>query len=209
MIFLNILQKLQNSNLIQKLPKKKVNYLLQKHFQDKNRIHFLRSKLKYGKVLFQLEYQYYKGKYLINTVYKPVLINQAPETNIKHSYDGILDSISAKKDFWSFLLYTILLYFTITYVYVETYNYIYVDLGNNPKFLCFKSTISRINSNYFDQILLNDPIYDLIGNRDLCPNSDFLVFLSGCSKSNLTKDGDFFLNVINSVLGLKTNIYNE
>jgi hypothetical protein len=53
MIFLNILQKLQNSNLIQKLPKKKVNYLLQKHFQDKNRIHFLRSKLKYGKVLLQ------------------------------------------------------------------------------------------------------------------------------------------------------------
>ena len=209
MIFLNIVKKLQNSNLTQTLPKKKINYIIKKHIEDKNRINFLRSKLKYGKVLFHLEYQYYKGKYLINTVYKPVLINQAPENHGKYSYESILSSISAKKDFWSLLLYTMLLYFIATYIYVETYNYIYVDLGNNPKFICFKSTISRINSNYFDQILLSDPLYDLIGNRDLCPNSDFLVFLAGCSKSDLTKDVDFFLNILNSILGLKTNIYNE
>lgn len=97
MIFLNIVKKLQSDNLIQKLPKKKIKYLLRKHIEDKARISFLRSKLKYGKVLFQLEYQYYKGKYLINTTYKPVLINQAPDNN-KYSIENIAEYISIKKD---------------------------------------------------------------------------------------------------------------
>jgi hypothetical protein len=97
MIFLNIVKKLQRDNLIQNLPKKKIKYLLRRHVDDKARISFLRSKLKYGKVLFQLEYQYYKNKYLINTIYKPVLINQAPDNN-KYSVENIADYISIKKD---------------------------------------------------------------------------------------------------------------
>lgn len=202
MIFLNIVKKLQSNNLIHKLPKKKINYLLKKHVDDKIRISFLRSKLKYGKVLFQLEYQYYKNKYLINTVYKPVLINQAPDNN-KYSVENIADYISIKKDVWGFIFLGTLLSFFLTYFYVETYNYIYVDLGNDPKFLCFRSTISRVNSNYFNEILKDDTLQDLIGNQDLCPNSDFLVFLSGCSKAEFTKDADFFLNEFKLILGFK------
>jgi len=98
MIFLNILKNLQKDKTIQKLSNKKIKYLLMKHLEDKNRVAFLRSKLKYGKVVFQLSYQYYKGIYLINTEYKPTLINQS-ETSKTHSYESIYDSISLKKDF--------------------------------------------------------------------------------------------------------------
>ncbi len=202
MIFLNILKNLQKDKTIQKLSNKKIKYLLMKHLEDKNRVSFLRSKLKYGKVVFQLSYQYYKGKYLINTEYKPTLINQS-ETGKSHSYESIYDSISLKKDFWSFIIFLLFTYIALTYIYVELYNYIYADLLNDPIFLCFKSTINRINSNYFDKILFDVPLNDLIGNRDLCPNSDFLVFLLGCSESEFTKDADFFLNEFNSVLGFK------
>jgi hypothetical protein len=89
---------LQKDKTIQKLSNKKIKYLLMKHLEDKNRVAFLRSKLKYGKVVFQLSYQYYKGRYLINTEYKPTLINQS-ETSKSHSYESIYDSISLKKDF--------------------------------------------------------------------------------------------------------------
>jgi hypothetical protein len=51
--------------------------------------------------------------------------------------------------------------------------------------------------------LLDDPLQNLIGNTDLCPNSDFLVFLSGCSKSQFTRDTDFFLNEFRAMLGFK------
>lgn len=203
MIFLNILKKLISNNSLRKLPRKKIKTLIKMHQMDKNRIFFIRSKLKYGKVLFQLEYQYYKNKYLINTFYKPVLINQEPDTSEKYSVDTISDYISIKKDIWGFIFFSTIVFYLITYIYVESYNYIYVDLGNDPKFLCFKSTISRINSNYFESFLANDPLQDLIGNSDLCPNSDFLVFLSGCSKSEFTHDSDFFLNEFRSVLGIK------
>jgi len=98
MIFLNILKKLISSNSLKKLPRKKVKTLIKMHQMDKNRIFFIRSKLKYGKVLFQLEYQYYKNKYLINTFYKPVLINQEPDTSEKYSVDSIVNYISIKKD---------------------------------------------------------------------------------------------------------------
>lgn len=202
MIFLNILKNLQKDKTIQKLSTKKVKYLLMKHSEDKKRVSFLRSKLKYGKVVFQLSYQYYKGKYLINTEYKPTLINQS-ETSKSHSYESIYDSISLKKDLWSFTIFLLFTYIALTYIYAELHNYIYADLLNDPIFLCFKSTISRINSNYFDKILFDVPLNDLIGNRDLCPNSDFLVFLLGCSESEFTKDVDFFLNEFNSVLGFK------
>lgn len=203
MIFLNIFKKLIFNNSLKKLPQKKIKTLIKMYQVDKNRIFFIRSKLKYGKVLFQLEYQYYKSKYLINTFYKPVLINQEPDTSEKYSVDKIADYISIKKDIWGFLFFSIASSFILNYIYVEFYNYIYVDLGNNPKFLCFRSTISRINSNYFESFLSNDPLQDLIGNSDLCPNSDFLVFLSGCSKSEFTHDSDFFLNEFRSILGIK------
>ena len=202
MIFLNILKNLQKDKTIQKLSNKKIKYLLMKHLEDKNRVAFLRSKLKYGKVVFQLSYQYYKGIYLINTEYKPTLINQS-ETSKPHSYESIYDSISLKKDLWSLIILLLFTYIALTYIYAELYNYIYADLLNDPIFLCFKSTINRINSNYFDKILFDVPLNDLIGNRDLCPNSDFLVFLLGCSESEFTKDADFFLNEFNSVLGFK------
>lgn len=202
MIFLNILKTISTSG-VKKLPNKTITNLIRLHQIDKSRIAFLRSKLKYGKVLFQLEYQYYKGKYLINTVYKPVLINQAPDVSNKYSVESIAEYVSIKKDIWGFLFISTLTFFIVTYIYVESYNYIYVDLGNDPKFLCFKSTISRINSNYFEPLLISDPLQDLIGNSDLCPNSDFLVFLSGCSKSEFTRDIDFFLNEFRSILGFK------
>jgi hypothetical protein len=117
--------------------------------------------------------------------------------------DTISDYISIKKDIWGFIFFSTIVFYLVTYIYVESYNYIYVDLGNDPKFLCFKSTISRINSNYFESFLANDPLQDLIGNSDLGPNSDFLVFLSGCSKSDFTHDSDFFLNEFRSILGIK------
>ena len=202
MIFLNILKTI-SAHDAKKLPNKTITNLIRLHQIDKSRIAFLRSKLKYGKVLFQLEYQYYKGKYLINTVYKPVLINQAPDVSNKYSVESIAEYVSIKKDIWGFLFISALTFFIVTYIYVESYNYIYVDLGNDPKFLCFKSTISRINSNYFEPLLISDPLQDLIGNSDLCPNSDFLVFLSGCSKSEFTRDTDFFLNEFRSILGFK------
>ena len=68
------------------------------HNRDKARVAFIRSKLKYGKVFFQLEYQYYKKKYLINTFYKPILINQISSENDKYSVDYIAEYISIKKD---------------------------------------------------------------------------------------------------------------
>ena len=203
MIFLNIIKTLTTNNTIYRLPKKKINYLLRKHIQDRQRIDFLRSKLKYGKVLFRLEYQYYKKKYLINTIYKPVLVNQVPDNRDKYSVEYIADYVSIKKDIWGFLFFLAMLSFSLTYIYVELYNYVYVDLGNDPKFLCFRSTISRVNSNYFEMILKDDILQDLIGNQDLCPNSDFLVFLSGCSKAEFTKDADFFLNEFRLILGVK------
>jgi ribosomal protein S24E len=98
MIFLNIFKKLIFNNSLKKLPQKKIKTLIKMYQVDKNRIFFIRSKLKYGKVLFQLEYQYYKNKYLINTFYKPVLINQEPDTSEKYSVDKIADYISIKKD---------------------------------------------------------------------------------------------------------------
>lgn len=202
MIFLNILKNLQKDKTIQKLSNKKKKYILIKHLEDKKRISFLRSKLKYGKVVFQLSYQYYKGKYLINTDYKPILINQS-ETKTLYSYENIYDSISLKKDLRSFTIFLLITYVALSYIYTEIYNYIYIDLGNDSRFLCFKSTINRINSDYFDKILSDVPLNDLIGNRDLCPNSDFLVFLLGCSESEFTKDIDFFLNEFNSILGFK------
>lgn len=202
MIFLNILKNLQKDKTIQKLSNKKKKYILIKHLEDKKRISFLRSKLKYGKVVFQLSYQYYKGKYLINTDYKPTLINQS-ETKTLYSYENIYDSISLKKDLRSFTIFLLITYVALSYIYTEIYNYIYIDLGNDSRFLCFKSTINRINSDYFDKILSDVPLNDLIGNRDLCPNSDFLVFLLGCSESEFTKDIDFFLNEFNSILGFK------
>lgn len=202
MIFLNILKNLQKDRTIKKLSNKKIKYLLMKHLEDKNRVAFLRSKLKYGKVVFQLSYQYYKGKYLINTEYKPKLINQS-ETGKSHSYESIYDSISLKKDFWSFIILLLFTYISLTYIYAELYNYVYLDLLNDPIFLCFDPTINQINSNYFDKILHDVPLNGLIGNRYLCPNSDFLVFLLGCSESKFTKDADFFLNEFNSVLGFK------
>jgi len=203
MIFLNILTKINQEIPNKKLSFKKIKSILKMHERDKKRVTLLRSKLKYGKVLFQLEYQYYKGKYLINIFYKPVLINQAPENSDKYSIDNIVEYISIKKDIWGFIFFISLTFLLATYIYVEAYNYIYVDLGNNPKFLCFKSTISRINTNYFELLLSNDPLQDLIGNKNLCPNSDFLVFISGCSKSELSRDSDFFLNEFRNVLGFK------
>lgn len=197
------MKNLVSDGTVQKLSKKKLNSLLKNHLIDKKRVSFLRSKLKYGKVVFQLEYQYYKKRYLINTVYKPVLINQVPDNKDKYSVEYIADYVSIKKDIWGFLFLFISISFLITYIYVESYNYIYVDLGNDPRFLCFRSTISRVNSNYFEIILRDDPLQDLIGNQDLCPNSDFLIFLSGCSKSEFTKDVDFFLNEFRLVLGFK------
>ena len=164
------------------------------HNRDKARVAFIRSKLKYGKVFFQLEYQYYKKKYLINTFYKPILINQISSENDKYSVDYIAEYISIKKDIWGFFFFLIGIIMMCGYIYVESYNYIYVELGNDPKFLCFRSTISRINSNYFESLLVNDPLQELIGNKDFCPNSDFLVFISGCSKTKFTNCGDFFLN---------------
>lgn len=203
MIFLNILKKLSLSNSPKNISPKKIKTILKMHQIDKDRIKFLRSKLKYGKVLFQLEYQYYKNKYLINIYYKPVLINQLPSNSDKYSIENIVDYISIKKDIWGFIFISTLVLFISTYIYVEAYNYIYVDLANDSRFLCFRSTISRINSNYFEKLLSNDPMQDLIGNSDLCPNSDFLTFLSGCSKSELTRDSDFFLNEFRSILGFK------
>jgi len=203
MIFLNILKKIHNDNSFGFISNKKIKTLLKLHQKDKKRIQFLRSKLKYGKVVFQLDYQYYKNKYLINTVYKPVLINQVPDSFNKYSVKNILEQISIKKDIWGLIFISAISFFILTYIYVESYNYIYVDLGNNPRFLCFKATISRINSNYFETILLDDPLQNLIGNTNLCPNSDFLVFLSGCSKSQFTRDADFFLNEFRIMLGFK------
>jgi hypothetical protein len=87
-----------DSKLSKNISQKKINRLIYTHYVDKKRIAFIRSKLKYGKVFFQLEYQYYKGKYLINTVYKPILINQAQTKNEKHSVEYIADYVSIKKD---------------------------------------------------------------------------------------------------------------
>jgi hypothetical protein len=86
-------------------------------------------------------------------------------------------------------------------MYVEAYNYIYVDLGDDPKFLCFKPTISRVNSNYFEILLINQPILNLIGNQDLCPNSDLLIFIFGCSESKFSNDLNFFVNEFKSIFG--------
>jgi hypothetical protein len=98
MIFLNILKKINNNNNFSFISNKKIKTLVELHQKDKKRIQFLRSKLKYGKVLFQLEYHYYKNKYLINTVYKLVFINQVTDSFNKYSTQNILEHISIKRD---------------------------------------------------------------------------------------------------------------
>ena len=195
------MKSLVENKLSKEVSRKKICKLINIHYLDKKRIAFVRSKLKYGKVFFQLEYQYYKGKYLINTVYKPILINQAPTENKKHSVEYIADYISIKKDIWGFLFFFLTTSIFIAYMYVEAYNYIYVDLGDDPKFLCFKPTISRVNSNYFEILLINQPILNLIGNQDLCPNSDLLIFIFGCSESKFSNDLNFFVNEFKSIFG--------
>lgn len=202
MIFFNILKKLSDKNLVN-FSNKKIKNLINLYKKDKERIKFIRSKLIYGKVVFQLEYKYFKGKYLLNTEFKPILVNQVNNSQNKYSVENILNYTSIKKDIWGFFFYLLLLFFSFTFIYISLYNYIYVDLGNDPKFLCFKSTIYRINSNYFDELLCNDPLQDFIGNTDLFPNSDLTVFISGCSKSRFTRDFNFFLNEISTALGFR------
>lgn len=201
MLFLNIMKSIVDNKLSKNISQKKINRLIYTHYVDKKRIAFIRSKLKYGKVFFQLEYQYYKGKYLINTVYKPILINQAQTKNEKHSVEYIADYVSIKKDIWGFLFFFIGTSLVCAYIYVEAYNYIYVDLGDDPRFLCFKPTISRINSNYFEILLKDEPILGLVGNHDLCPNSDFLLFIVGCSECKFSSGLDFFVNEFKSIFG--------
>ena len=55
--------------------------------------------------------------------------------------------------------------------------------------------------NYFEILLKDEPILGLVGNHDLCPNSDFLLFIVGCSECKFSGGLDFFVNEFKSIFG--------